>query len=156
MGSRGSVLPVFQRLAASGKIPITDDRMTRFWITLPQAIQFVVDAFDRMFGGEIFVPRIPSATILDLAKAIAPDATLEIIGIRPGEKLHEEMISENDSRRTYEFDDHYVIAPMLESWLTSPTFTEGKLVHEDFSYRSNTNDQWLDVAQIRELAKRFS
>jgi UDP-N-acetylglucosamine 4,6-dehydratase len=152
MGSRGSVLPVFQRLAATGKIPITDDRMTRFWITLPQAIQFVVDAFDRMFGGEIFVHRIPSATILDLAKAIAPDASLEIIGIRPGEKLHEEMISENDARRSYVFDDHYVIAPMLESWSESPVFASGKLVPEGFSYCSDTNDQWLSVDQIRELA----
>ena len=152
MGSRGSVLPVFQRLAATGKIPITDYRMTRFWITLPQAIQFVVDSFDRMYGGEIFVPRIPSATILDVAKAIAPDATLETIGIRPGEKLHEEMISQNDSRRTYEFDDHFVIAPILKSWLTSPTFVSGKLVSEGFSYCSNTNDQWLSVEQIRQLA----
>jgi UDP-N-acetylglucosamine 4,6-dehydratase len=152
MGSRGSVLPVFQRLAATGKIPITDDRMTRFWITLPQAIQFVVDAFDRMYGGEIFVPRIPSATILDLAKAVAPDATLEMIGIRPGEKLHEEMISENDARRSYVFDDHYVIAPMLESWSESPVFTTGTLVPEGFSYCSDTNDQWLTVDQIRELA----
>jgi UDP-N-acetylglucosamine 4,6-dehydratase len=152
MGSRGSVLPVFQQLAASGKIPITDDRMTRFWITLPQAIQFVVDAFDRMFGGEIFVPRIPSATLLDLAKAIAPNATLEIIGIRPGEKLHEEMISENDARRSYVFDDHYVIAPMLDSWSESPVFATGTLVPEGFSYCSDTNDQWLTVDQIRELA----
>lgn len=152
MGSRGSVLPVFQRLAGSGKIPITDDRMTRFWITLPQAIQFVVDAFDRMYGGEIFVPRIPSATILDLAKAVAPSASLEIIGIRPGEKLHEEMISENDARRTYVFDDHYVIAPMLESWAASPVSLTGKLAPEGFSYSSDTNDQWLNVEQIRELA----
>jgi len=152
MGSRGSVLPVFQRLANTGKIPITDDRMTRFWITLPQAIQFVVDSFDRMYGGEIFVPRIPSATILDVAKAIAPNATLETIGIRPGEKLHEEMISQNDSRRTYEFDDHFVIAPIMKSWLTSPTFVSGKLVSEGFSYCSDTNDQWLSIDQIRQLA----
>ena len=152
MGSRGSVLPVFQRLASTGKLPVTDDRMTRFWITLPQAIQFVVDSFDRMYGGEIFVPRIPSARILDLAKAVAPEASLEIIGIRPGEKLHEEMISENDSRRTYEFDDHYVIAPMLDSWSESPVFATGTLVPEGFSYRSDTNDQWLSVEQIRELA----
>jgi len=152
MGSRGSVLPVFQQLAESGKIPITDDRMTRFWITLPQAIQFVVDAFDRMFGGEIYVPRIPSATILDLAKAVAPDAILETIGIRPGEKLHEEMISENDARRTYIFKDHYVIAPLLESWNESPVFKSGSLVQEGFSYRSDTNDQWLNVEEIRQLA----
>jgi UDP-N-acetylglucosamine 4,6-dehydratase/5-epimerase len=152
MGSRGSVLPVFQRLAASGKIPITDDRMTRFWITLPQAIQFVVDAFDRMHGGEIFVPRIPSATILDLAKAVAPDATLEMIGIRPGEKLHEEMISEDDARRSYAFDGYYVIAPMMESWSKPPVFPSNRLVPEGFRYSSDTNDQWLSVDQIRELA----
>jgi UDP-N-acetylglucosamine 4,6-dehydratase len=153
MGSRGSVLPVFQRLASSGKIPITDNRMTRFWITLPQAIQFVVDAFDRMYGGEIFVPRIPSARILDLAKAVAPDATLEIIGIRPGEKLHEEMISEDDARRTYVFDDHYVIAPMLDSWAESPVALAGNLVPEGFRYSSDTNDLWLSVEEIHELAK---
>ena len=106
-----------------------------------------------MYGGEIFVPRIPSATILDLAKAVAPNATLEIIGIRPGEKLHEEMISENDSRRTYEFNDYYVIAPMLKSWLNSPTFANGKMVPGNFSYCSDTNDQWLSVKQIRDLAQ---
>ncbi len=153
MGSRGSVLPVFQSLAPTGRIPITDIRMTRFWITLAQATQFVVDAFDRMYGGEIFVPRIPSATLVDLAKAIAPDAKLDIIGIRPGEKLHEEMISENDARRTYVFDDHYLIAPMLDSWSRSPVFQTGTIAPEGFSYCSNKNDQWLSVEQIRELAR---
>ena len=153
MGSRGSVIPFFRNLAAKGEpLPITDFRMTRFFITLPQAVDFVMDSFNDMAGGELYVPRIPSMLVADLARAISPESELVEVGIRPGEKLHEEMISENDSRRTYEFDDHYVIAPMLDSWLTSPTFANGKLVPEDFSYCSDTNDQWLSVDQIRELA----
>lgn len=150
VGSRGSVVPLFQRLSSSGRLPITDQRMTRFWITLPQAVQFVVDSFDRMQGGEIFVPRIPSTTVLDLAAAIAPHAEIDIVGIRPGEKLHEEMISEDDARRTYEHADHYVIAPVLAQWSdhSSPT---GKLVPDGFFYRSDTNDRWLDVDALRDL-----
>jgi len=153
MGSRGSVIPLFKRLAATGKLPITDDRMTRFWITLQQAVRFVVDGFDRMQGGEIFVPRIPSTTITDLAKAIAPDAELKPVGIRPGEKLHEEMISENDARSAYEFNDYYVIAPLLAGWSGAPDLSDGKRLPDGFSYKSDTNDQWLDVSQIRELLK---
>jgi len=148
MGSRGSVLPVFQRLAASGKIPITDDRMTRFWITLPQAIQFVVDSFDRMYGGEIFVPRIPSATLLDLAKAVAPDAKMEIIGIRPGEKLHEEMISVDDSRRTISLGDRYVVNPVTADWGYSIPL--GVPMAEGTAYRSDTNTEWMSEENIRE------
>jgi UDP-N-acetylglucosamine 4,6-dehydratase/5-epimerase len=150
VGSRGSVVPLFRKLAASGTLPITDDRMTRFWITLDQAVRFVDDSFGRMRGGEVFVPRIPSTTIVDLARAIAPDAAFKMVGIRPGEKLHEEMISEDDARRTFEFEDHYVIAPLLASWTGSSDPT-GKLVPEGFAYRSNTNDQWLGVAEIRDL-----
>jgi len=150
MGSRGSVVPLFQRLALGGTLPITDPRMTRFWITLPQAVQFVVDAFDRMSGGEIFVPRIPSTTIVDIATAIAPTAAVEVVGIRPGEKLHEEMISEDDARRAYAHDDYFVIAPVLAQW-SDQAPTTGKLVPQGFAYRSDTNDQWLDVAAIRDL-----
>jgi UDP-N-acetylglucosamine 4,6-dehydratase/5-epimerase len=151
MGSRGSVVPYFKNLAHTGRLPITDTRMTRFWITLPQAVKFVVDAFDRTTGGEIFVPRIPSTTILDLAQAIAPGAEIDVVGIRPGEKLHEEMISEDDARRTFMYDDYYVIAPLISGWPGSSTFADGKSMPEGFAYRSNTNDQWLDVEQIREL-----
>jgi UDP-N-acetylglucosamine 4,6-dehydratase len=151
VGSRGSVVPLFQRLAATGRLPITDTRMTRFWITLEQAVKFVVDSFDQMSGGEIFVPRIPSTTILDLAKAIAPDAEIEVVGIRPGEKLHEEMVSENDARRTFRFDDRYVIAPVLADWNNDSSWTKGTALPDGFAYRSDSNDQWLDVGQIREL-----
>ena len=151
VGSRGSVVPLFRRLASSGRLPITDTRMTRFWITLPQAVEFVVDTFDRMHGGEIFVPRIPSTTVLDLAAAIAPEAELDIVGIRPGEKLHEEMISEDDARRTYAYDDHYVIAPLTGQWGGGDRFSDGKPLPDGFAYRSDTNDWWLDVEQIRDL-----
>ena len=150
VGSRGSVVPLFQRLASTGRLPITDTRMTRFWITLDQAVRFVVDSFDRMSGGEIFVPRIPSTTILDLAKAIAPDAEIEVVGIRPGEKLHEEMVSENDARRTFQFEDRYVIAPVLAEWTKEPSWSAGKELPEGFAYRSDSNDQWLSVSEIRE------
>lgn len=151
MGSRGSVIPLFRRLAANGRLPITDERMTRFWITLDQAVRFVVDSFARMSGGELFVPRIPSTTITDLAAAIAPDAEIDIVGIRPGEKLHEEMISEDDARRTYEYEDHYVITPLLTGWSDEKPYESDRLVPEGFAYRSNTNDRWLDVDEIREL-----
>ena len=150
MGSRGSVIPLFRKLAASGTLPITDKRMTRFWITLDQAVRFVVDSFERMEGGELFVPRIPSTAVVDLAEAIAPGVKLEEIGIRPGEKLHEEMISEDDARRTYLFDDRYVIAPMLPARDLSIAAT-GQPLPEGFAYRSNTNDLWLGVDELREL-----
>jgi len=151
VGSRGSVVPLFQQLADSGRLPVTDTRMTRFWITLPQAVQFVVDSFDRMTGGEIFVPRIPSTTIVDLAAAIAPDAEIDVVGVRPGEKLHEEMISEDDARRTFAFDDHYVIAPLLNEWTGGNRWEDGKQLPEGFSYRSDTNDQWLGPDEIQKL-----
>lgn len=153
VGSRGSVVPFFQRLAGSGTLPITDTRMTRFWITLPQAVQFVVDSFDRMEGGEIFVPRIPSTTIVDLATAIDPHAEIKVVGIRPGEKLHEEMISEDDSRRTYLFDGYYVIAPILAEWGGNQPWLEGKPMPDGFAYRSDTNDQWLSIEEIKDLVR---
>lgn len=151
VGSRGSVVPLFRRLAPSGRLPITDPRMTRFWITLPQAVRFVADAFDSMRGGELFVPRIPSTTIVDLAAAIAPGAKLETVGIRPGEKLHEEMISIDDARRSFAYDTHYVIAPLVAAWADEPDFSDGAPVPDGFSYRSDTNDLWLGVEEIREL-----
>lgn len=151
VGSRGSVVPLFRRLAATGRLPITDPRMTRFLITLDQAVRFVVDSFDRMHGGEIFVPRIPSATIVDLASAIAPEAELEVVGIRPGEKLHEEMVSENDARRTYEFDGYFAVTPVLAKWTSPESFESGKPLPEGFVYSSDRNDTWLNVEQIRDL-----
>jgi UDP-N-acetylglucosamine 4,6-dehydratase len=117
MGSRGSIVPFFKKLAAEGKsLPITDNRMTRFWITLPEAVQFVVDSFDRMVGGELYVPKISSMRIMDLVEAIAPGSQTHEIGTRPGEKLHEEMISEDDSRRTLDLGDRYVILPTIAEW----------------------------------------
>ena len=151
VGSRGSVVPLFRHLASTGTLPITDDRMTRFWITLPQAVQFVVDSFDRMQGGEIFVPRIPSTTIVDLATAIAPDAEQEIIGIRPGEKLHEEMISANDAHRTRAHPDHYVILPVMKGWDEVDAADSGAVVAEDFAYQSDSNGWFLNVEEIRDL-----
>lgn len=150
MGSRGSVIPFFRDLAPSGRLPITDERMTRFWITLPQAVRFVVDSFDRMQGGELYVPRIPSTRVVDLARAIAPNAHLHTVGIRPGEKLHEEMIGEDDARRTVMFDDHYVVAPVLAEWAGSLEI-DGKPTPEGFAYRSDTNDQWLNGDKLIQL-----
>ena len=149
VGSRGSVIPLFEKLAPTGTLPITDKRMTRFWITLDQAVQFVVDGFERMNGGELFVPKIPSMRITHLAEAIAPGAVLEEVGIRPGEKLHEEMISIDDARRTVDLGDCYVIHPVHAEWGTTPI--DGPRVGEDFSYRSDTNTDWLTAADLREL-----
>ncbi len=151
VGSRGSVVPLFRRLAATGRIPITDLRMTRFLITLDEAVRFVIASFDRMHGGETFVPKIPSATVVDMAKAIAPEAEIDVVGIRPGEKLHEEMVSEDDARRTVEFDDHFVIMPVLAEWAANSVTNAGASLPEGFSYSSDNNDWWLDVDQIRAL-----
>lgn len=149
VGSRGSVIPYFRTLASQGQpLPITDLRMTRFWITLPQAVEFVMRSFEQMTGGELYVPRIPSMRVTDLAHAVAPGADLVEIGIRPGEKLHEEMVSTEDSRRTLRRDDRYIVLPTLAIWggFTEP---EGEPVEDGFSYRSDTNDLWLDQGQLR-------
>ncbi len=151
MGSRGSVIPFFRRLAAAGDpLPITDRRMTRFFITLPQAVQFVIDSFDSMTGGELYVPRIPSMKIVDLAEAIAPGAELVDVGIRPGEKLHEEMISAEDARRTVRQEDRFVVQPTLAIWggFQPPV---GVQVPDGFAYSSDSNDQWLSVEELRDL-----
>ena len=154
MGSRGSVIPFFKDLARSGKpLPITDKRMTRFWITLDQAINFVLESFDLMSGGELYVPRIPSMKIIDLAEAIAPGSSLTEIGIRPGEKLHEEMISPDDSRRTLRLDDRYVVMPIVAEWGYQEPL--GQLVVDGFSYRSDTNDLWLNSSQLIEMISKI-
>lgn len=155
VGSRGSVVPFFKKLAADGAttLPITDTRMTRFWITLPQAVQFVMDAFTRMSGGELYVPRIPSMRITDLAKVVLPDAEIEVIGIRPGEKLHEEMISAEDAYRTLQFDDHYVVRPVISEWGDKP-IEGGKAVADGFVYRSDLNDQWLEADELRDMIEQ--
>ena len=155
MGSRGSVIPFFRDLAASGQpLPITDLRMTRFWITLPQAVDFVINSFDDMSGGELYVPRIPSMRVVDLAEAIAPGGELVEVGIRPGEKLHEEMISTEDARRTVRRPDRYVVQPTLAMW---GGFHEaaGEQVPDGFSYSSDTNDQWLSVEDLRSMLEQL-
>ncbi len=150
MGSRGSVIPLFKRLFAEGKpIPITDPTMTRFWITLPQAVEFVVDSFRHMNGGELYVPRIPSMRIMDLVEAVAPGAETVTIGIRPGEKLHEEMIAADDSYRTVRQDSRYVVKPTVQEWWWQDP--EGVPVAPGFSYRSDTNDLWLTPDDLRQL-----
>ncbi|MGG3804440.1 UDP-N-acetylglucosamine 4,6-dehydratase (inverting) [Metabacillus fastidiosus] len=154
VGSRGSVVPFFQKIKHTGRIPITDERMTRFWITLDQGVQFVLDSLERMYGGEIFVPKIPSMTITDLAKAIAPECEIDIIGIRPGEKLHEAMIMEDDARHTIEFDTYYVIQPEFPWW--SDKYSEhGGELSEGFKYTSDTNNDWLSVEKLRDLVEEI-
>lgn len=143
MGSRGSVIPFFRKLAAAGEsLPITDFRMTRFFITLPQAVQFVLDSFELMTGGELYVPRIPSMKITDLAQAVAPGAKMHEVGLRPGEKLHEEMISEEEGRRTIQISDsRYILQPDLATWgYKAPA---GTAVPAGFHYTSDRNDLWF-------------
>ena len=151
MGSRGSVIPFFRKLAAERRsLPITDLHMTRFFITLDQAVRFVVDSFDQMQGGELYVPRIPSMRITDLAQAIAPGAEMHNAGLRPGEKLHEEMISAEEGRRAVELGDRYVLQPDLATWGYSPP-EHGKPVADGFHYTSDRNDEWYAPDEIRSL-----
>jgi UDP-N-acetylglucosamine 4,6-dehydratase/5-epimerase len=149
VGSRGSVVPLFRDLAHRGTLPITDERMTRFWLTLDRAVDFVFASLASMRGGELFVPKIPSMRVVDLAAAIAPEAKLEIVGIRPGEKLHEEMISASDARSTVDMGSHYIVQPEFEWW--SKERLSGEPVPDGFNYASNTNSEWLSVDQLREL-----
>jgi UDP-N-acetylglucosamine 4,6-dehydratase len=148
MGSRGSVIPFFRKLALEGKpLPITDARMTRFWISIEDAVDFVLDSFEIMNGGELYVPRIPSMKLVDLATAVAPDSKLEEIGIRPGEKLHEEMISADDSRRTTIIGNRFVVNPVAAEWgYNQPA---GEQFPEGSAYRSDTNDKWISSEEIK-------
>ena len=158
VGSRGSVVPFFQGLLARGatELPITDPRMTRFWITLDQGVNFVLKCFGRMYGGEIFVPKIPSAHITDVAEAVAPGVARRVVGVRPGEKLHEVMVPRDDARLTLEFDDHFVIQPTI-SFLSHPDYVRNSLgevaraVDDGFEYDSGRNPVFLDVPAIRQL-----
>ena len=153
VGSRGSVVPFFLKKKEEGVLPITDERMTRFWITLGQSVQFVLDSLKRMKGGELFVPKIPSMNIVDLAKAIAPEAKTEIIGIRPGEKIHEVMISSDDAINTLEFDTYFVIQPSHPWWdnLDYIKINGGKEVDDDFTYFSGNNTQWLNIEDLKKI-----
>jgi UDP-N-acetylglucosamine 4,6-dehydratase len=150
MGSRGSVIPFFSSLASTGELPITDSRMTRFMITLEDGVKLVWKAFDDMLGGEIYVKKIPSMTIGDIAKAVAPVAKHNIIGIRPGEKLHEQMIGIEDAPHTFEYDSYYKILPAIHSWSTDPLrINGGKKVADDFIYTSNNNTEWMSVEELK-------
>ena len=158
VNSRGSVIPFFQKKIAEGKaLPITDPRMTRFWITLPQGVEFVLKNFERMQGGEIFIPKIPSINIMDLAKALAPYAETEIVGIRPGEKLHEIMVPSETAHQTCEFHDHYVITPAFRmnrpdlDYSVNGLGEESKDVEDEFEYNSGTNPDFLNAEQLKEL-----
>lgn len=153
MGSRGSVVPLFLRMRSRGVLPITDPRMTRFWITLQQGVDFVLKSLGRMQGGEIFVPKLPSINLLDLARAIAPECSTETVGIRPGEKLHETMIPEDDSRLALEYADHYVILPDPQGmgFRRGPDPEGGRPCPQGFRYSSDTNTRWLTVDQLRRM-----
>jgi UDP-N-acetylglucosamine 4,6-dehydratase len=150
MGSRGSVIPFFKDLASQGKpLPITDLRMTRFWISIENAVKFVIDSLEMMTGGELYVPRIPSMKIIDLAHAVSPGAKLIEIGMRPGEKLHEEMISADDSRRTIILKNRFVVTPVVAEWGYLPP--KGEYMPGDQAYRSDTNDMWMSASDVKKF-----
>jgi UDP-N-acetylglucosamine 4,6-dehydratase/5-epimerase len=154
VGSRGSVVPVFLQQRLSGKVTITDERMTRFWLSLEQGVHFVIRCIEGMHGGEVFVPKIPSMKVVDLARAIAPKAKIEVIGIRPGEKLHEVLISEDEARTTVERQDMYVVVPSEPLWERSLHY-EGEPLPDGFRYTSDTNPQWLDLEGIQKFVAPF-
>ena len=155
-GSRGSVIPFFLTKKAEGVLPITDPRMTRFWITLEQGVNFVLKCFEIMVGGELFVPKIPSMNMMDLAKAIAPECKTEIVGIRPGEKLHEVMVPKDDAHKTIEYDDKYIIQPDFRFFGRRFNSDGGKPVPEGFEYNSETNPWKLSIEEAREMVRALS
>jgi UDP-N-acetylglucosamine 4,6-dehydratase (inverting) len=148
VGSRGSVVPLFRKQLAQGRLTITDERMTRFWITLPQAVDLVEYAIEHSVGGEIFIPKIPSMKVVDLAEAMAPGVPVEIIGIRPGEKLHEVLITDDESRHTIDAGDVYVVLPEHPWWTDHPKWVAGKPLADGFIYASHTNDEWLGPDEL--------
>ena len=154
VGSRGSVVPMFIKQRATGRLTVTDKRMTRFWLSLEQGVRFVIDCLETMRGGEVFVPKIPSMKVLDLAKAIAPGAEIDEIGIRPGEKLHEVLISEDEARNTVEGDRMFIVKPPETLWERSLDY-DGRALAAGFRYSSDTNSMWLDVQGIRDLIAPF-
>jgi UDP-N-acetylglucosamine 4,6-dehydratase len=151
MGSRGSVIPFFRSLAHLGELPITDERMTRFMITLEQGVELVWHAFEDMQGGEIYVKKIPSIGILDIARAVAPDAKHRVVGIRPGEKIHEQMIGVEDAPHTYEYEGHFKILPAIHGWSSAAErIGKGAKVPDDFVYTSDKNSQWMTREELRQ------
>jgi UDP-N-acetylglucosamine 4,6-dehydratase len=152
IGSRGSVIPLFLEQKKKGMITITDEKMTRFWITLEQGVRFVIDCIDRMKGGEIFVPRIPSMKITNLAEVLAPDAERKVIGIRPGEKIHEVLLTEDEARHSRKFEDYFIIEPDHPFW-NRKNLEGGKMLPEGFQYTSDNNTQWLKGDKLLEVIK---
>lgn len=155
VGSRGSVVPIFLKQREQGTLSVTDRRMTRFWLTLEASVRFVVTSAERMLGGEVFVPKIPSMSIVDLAQALGPECAIDEIGIRPGEKLHEMLVSENESRHTVELEDSYVIQPLHPWWSTEP-IKGSKPVVDGFQYRSDTNGDVLNKERLDEIVQGLS
>lgn len=155
VGSRGSVVPLFAEQRKTGRITVTDPRMTRFWLTLDQGVRFVINCIERMHGGEVFIPKIPSMNIMDLAHALAPECEVDTIGIRPGEKLHEALISEDEARTTVDVKDMFVIQPS-HPWWDDARWPEGVAVPEGFRYASDTNTEWLKVDDLRNLLSQPS
>ena len=155
LGSRGSVIPLFLKQRESGRITITDQRMTRFGITLEQGVRFVIQCIEQMHGGEVFVPKIPSMKITDLAQAVAPDCAIDDIGIRPGEKLHEVLISEDEARHTLERDNMFVVRP-LHPWWSSEVWGAGSALPDGFRYGSDNNPDWLSIPQLQAMVKELA
>jgi UDP-N-acetylglucosamine 4,6-dehydratase len=155
VGSRGSVVPLFLKQRGNGRVTLTDDRMTRFWLSLEQGVRFVIQCIEQMEGGEVFIPKIPSTKVTDLARAIAPQAELEIIGIRPGEKLHEMLISVDEARHTIELDRMYVIQPAEAIWFGYSWQSRGRSLKDGFYYSSDHNTEWLDIDGIRKFVAPF-
>jgi UDP-N-acetylglucosamine 4,6-dehydratase len=151
VGSRGSVVPVFIRQRHHGKLTITDERMTRFWISLEQGVRFVIRCAEQMRGGEVFVPKIPSMSVMDLAKAVAPDGHIDVVGIRPGEKLHEVLISDDEARQTVELPDMFVVQPAEALWFGRDWEDQGKKLEDGYRYASNNNPAWLGVEDIQRM-----
>ncbi|GMR10732.1 MAG: UDP-N-acetylglucosamine 4,6-dehydratase (inverting) [Anaerolineae bacterium] len=153
VGSRGSVIPVFQRQRDDGRVTITDERMTRFWLSIDQGVRFTIRCIEQMQGGEVFVPKIPSMRVADVARAIAPKADIEIIGIRPGEKLHEVLVSEDEARHTLELDDMYVVEPPGALWFGHSWREKGQPLSEGYQYASDSNQEWMTVEEIRAISE---
>lgn len=153
VGSRGSIIPLFKKQRATGTITITDKRMTRFWITLEQGVEFAIKSIEMMHGGEIFVPKIPSMRVIDLVKVVAPDCKINYIGIRPGEKIHECLITGDEVRHTLEFDDFFAIEPE-HPWWRKENWKGGKSLLEGFRYTSDKNDEWLTIKELQKMVEK--
>jgi UDP-N-acetylglucosamine 4,6-dehydratase len=155
VGSRGSVVPVFLRQRENGRVTVTDERMTRFWLSIDQGVRFTIRCIELMQGGEVFVPKIPSMRLVDVAAAVAPGCEIEYIGIRPGEKLHEVLVSEDEARHTVELEDMYVVQPAAGMWFGQAWQAKGKSLPEGFRYASETNPAWMSVDSIRQMVEPY-